>query len=211
MLKLKNQKLSENEILEKLSKTGYHYQKRLERIKESNFIAELDSNEKLVITSYDWWPIIKNINGIYFYNGYNYSKSTCKHQLKARRIMLDLKIDCISVSFDDLNNQNLITIIEQKINALIQCEIDFSLLVNNKNYEYRKKSLQVNYNQLFLEFQLLNKKLDYLYNDHSFYTDNYDQKLGKFLDNKLEKFWRKYELKEIKKELKNSTENEITI
>lgn len=56
--------------------------------------------------SYNWWTFVKVINGQLFFNSYNYSNTTVKHQHKVRNLLnqLGIKVDVFvatSLSLDD--------------------------------------------------------------------------------------------------------------
>lgn len=58
------------------------------------------SQSEMIAKSYDWWVFVKAIEGVIYFNDYNYSPSTIKHQIKVRRLLSDLGIGpFITVSF----------------------------------------------------------------------------------------------------------------
>jgi hypothetical protein len=129
-------KITENE----LSKID-GYQPRKERVKQfsGNLLVWINLEGYLESTSYGWWEIVHNKNGLYFFNWYSYSNSTRKHQWKMSRIMKQLGLDYISVSYsgqrqvesgygrNTLQNVSIEQILQDKINELYTGENRLSL------------------------------------------------------------------------------------
>lgn len=62
------------------------------RVKTNRFVAsncEFDVNT-LKAYSYGWWCFFREIDGRFYFNNYNYSPSTCRHQHKIRGLIEDL-------------------------------------------------------------------------------------------------------------------------
>lgn len=113
-------KLTQNDL-----KNVSGYQPRKERVKQfsGNLLMWINDEGYLEATSYNWWTFIENKNGLYFFNWYSYSNSTRKHQYAASRIMRELGIDYITVSYSgNMAHISLDRILADKINSLYQGE-----------------------------------------------------------------------------------------
>lgn len=109
-------------------KNFHGYQPRKERVKQGSFEAYVDSDGLLVATSYQWWKIVDNKNGLYFFNWYCYSMTTRKHQHEASRMMENLGLEYITVSYSpNLGTISLEKILEDKVNSLYTGENEQSM------------------------------------------------------------------------------------
>lgn len=59
--------------------------------------------------SYRWWKFVAKVDGLVVFNNYNYSKSTCKHQLRVSQLLEDLgiKIDLFLSLPKGINSSSL--------------------------------------------------------------------------------------------------------
>jgi vacuolar-type H+-ATPase subunit I/STV1 len=121
--------------------------KRTQTYKASN----VEFNPKtLTATSYNWWHFVSVVNGYIVFNNYNYSSSTCKHQIKVRRLLetLGIKIDVVVSTRESLAKgenalENAIYNVQSEIKELEE------ILVNPR----RKKALDESRKSAILEKQ----------------------------------------------------------
>lgn len=116
-----------NDLKNKLSKIS-GYQPKKERVKKFNgnllvWVNADDNTFTIESTSYDWWKIVINKNGLYFFNWYNYSVTTSKHQHEMSSIMRKLGLEYITVEYrDNLSTISLERILADKIGMLYSRE-----------------------------------------------------------------------------------------
>lgn len=93
--------------------------------------------ENISAVSYNWWEFVKVINGKVVFNDYNYSPSTCKHQIKVRRLLetLNIKVDVVIECPCGLQKEEWM---ESSL-GLLQSKIN--IISNQLNNPKRKKAL----------------------------------------------------------------------
>lgn len=129
-----------------------------------NCEAYIDSYGYLNATSHDWWKIICEKNGLYFFNWYSYSSSTRKHQYKISSLVRELGIDYISVSYSaDIGCTSIEKILQDKINELYTRENSLALSKATKYAVYSESE----FNELLTDIKTIaaslkinDKKLD---------------------------------------------------
>lgn len=118
--------------------------------------AGIDENGNLYIDSYfSGWKILRNIDGLYVFNWYNYSNTTRRHQYSASTLVKEFGIDCITFDSNDglRYGVNLQTILISKIDELYRGENDLSLSRATKYAVFSEHS----YNELMKDIQTIAK------------------------------------------------------
>lgn len=119
-------------------------------IYNKNCEAWLDSDGTLQASSFGWWNVIHCKNGLYFFNWFCYSSYTSRHQSKLRKLMDEMGLDYISVSYsghgttpdlkwggsvkNTLQNVAIESILKDKIESLYTGENTQSLRPSNAKY-----------------------------------------------------------------------------
>lgn len=92
-------------------------------------LAILDGEVLQIDSYFNGWHILKNIEGLYIFNWYNYSNTTRKHQWSAKQLCENLGVEYIE--FNSGNGLKydcaLRTIIESKIEELYSGENNLAL------------------------------------------------------------------------------------
>jgi len=85
-------------------------------VRGSNFHFNLD---KKIATSYGWWRFVGEINGQLVFNSYPYSKTTIKHQSKARYWMEehDMQPDLVIESHISLDHSLFYSLTKSHLSA----------------------------------------------------------------------------------------------
>jgi hypothetical protein len=97
------------------------YYKRLNQYTGPNVWLKVHDSGDVAAWSYDWWQLVRTINGVVYLNTYNYSHATVTHRYKVIGVLNQLGIEYVELSVADGLQADFDrwTILQKDIDAIV--------------------------------------------------------------------------------------------